>query len=87
MSLPASLRWLRRAMTLILIVFGLFVVVVWFLTGTFAGWLVVRHVRRLGPGITRRQGWGVSTSWGCGAIIAALMTILVLVLLARLFNL
>ena len=58
---------------LILAVFFLFVVVAWFLTGMFAGWLVVRHIRRLEPGITNSQGWKVSASWGCGAIVAAVV--------------
>jgi hypothetical protein len=58
---------------LILGVFFLFVVVAWFLTGMFAGWQVVRHIRRLEPGITKGQGWRVSAGWGCGAIIAALV--------------
>lgn len=67
-----------RTTTLVLIVFFLFVIVVWFLTGLLAGWMVVRHVRRLEPGITRRQGWQASTSWGCGAVVAAVMTMLAL---------
>ena len=61
---------------LILAVFLLLVIVAWFLTGMFAGWQVVRHIRRLEPGITNQQGWKVSTGWGCGAIVAAFVTIL-----------
>jgi flagellar biosynthesis protein FlhB len=67
-----------RTIGLILVVFFLFVILVWFLTGMLAGWMVVRHVRRLEPGITRRQGWQASTSWGCGAVIAAVVTMLAL---------
>jgi len=63
-----------------LLVFLLFVIVIWFLTGMFTGWLAVRHIRRLEPGITSRQGWGVSAGWGCGAIVAALVTIIMIVL-------
>ena len=37
---------------LILFVFLLLVIAAWFLTGMFAGWLAVRHIRRLEPGIT-----------------------------------
>src|SRR5688572_18696703 len=59
-------------------VFMLFVTAAWFLTGLFAGRLAVRHIRRLEPGITNRQAWGVSTGWGCGAIVAAIVTILVI---------
>jgi len=72
---------------LILVVFFLLVVIIWFLTGMFAGWLVVRHVRRLEPGITRRQGWGVSAGWGCGAIVAAVIAMLTIILLTKAFDL
>jgi hypothetical protein len=58
---------------LVLAVFLLFVTIAWFLTGMFAGWQVVRHIRRLEPGITLSQGWRVSTGWGCGAIVAAVV--------------
>jgi hypothetical protein len=60
---------------LLLAVFLLFVIVAWFLTGMFAGWQVVRHIRRLEPGITSAQGWRVSAGWGCGAIVAAVVMI------------
>lgn len=72
---------------LIILIFFLLVIVIWFLTGALVGWLVVHHVRRLEPGIQRRQGWGVSISWGLGAIVAALITALVLGMFARVFNL
>lgn len=62
----------------VLLVFSLFVVLAWFLTGMFAGWQVVRHIRRLEPGITRGQGWRVSAGWGCGALVAALIMIVLL---------
>ena len=65
---------------LTLLVFALFVIVAWFLTGMLAGWLAVRHIRSLEPGITSRQAWGVSTGWGAGAITAALVTITIIVL-------
>ena len=60
-----------------LLVFFLFVVAAWFLTGMFAGGLAVRHIRRLEPGITSSQSRRVSLGWGCGAIVAALVTILI----------
>ncbi len=72
---------------LVIAIFILLLIVIWFLTGMFAGWLVVRHVRRLEPGITRGQGWGVSASWGCGAIIAALIALLTISFLAKTFGL
>jgi hypothetical protein len=61
---------------LVLLVFLLLLGIVWFLTGMFAGWQVVRHIRRLEPGITRRQGWGVSAGWGCGALVATIVALL-----------
>jgi hypothetical protein len=73
--------------TVIILVFFVLVVIVWFLTGMLAGWLIVRHVRTLEPGITRRQGWSVSTGWGCGAIVAAIVTVLVIGLVANLLKL
>lgn len=76
-----------RTITLIIIVFAVIVICVWFLTGMLAGWLVVRHVRTLEPGITRRQGWSVATSWGCGAILAALIAALAIGLIATHFGL
>jgi hypothetical protein len=72
---------------LILFVFFLFVIVAWFLTGMFAGWQVVLHIRRLEPGITNKQGWKVSAGWGCGAIVAALVTLFVIGILASVFGL
>lgn len=65
-----------------LITYILFLSLVWFLAGMLAGWLVVRHVRRLEPGITTRQGWRVSVSWGLGAIVAAFITALLLGVIA-----
>jgi hypothetical protein len=72
---------------LVLLVFLLLVVLVWFLTGMFAGWRVVRHIRRLEPGITRRQGWGVSLGWGCGAIVAAVVALLAIGVISSAFGL
>jgi hypothetical protein len=72
---------------LVLALFLLFVTVAWFLTGMFAGWLAVRHIRSLEPGITSRQAWSVSSSWGCGAIIAALITIVTILLFSSIFEL
>ncbi len=68
-------------------VFLLFVVAAWFLTGMFAGWQVVRHIRRLEPGITTKQGWKVSAGWGCGAIVAAIVTMVVLGTLTKVLGL
>jgi len=76
-----------RTIMLIIAVFFLIVIVIWFLTGMLAGWLVVRHIRRLEPGITRRQGWSVSTGWGCGAVIAAIVAALVIGIAINIFRL
>jgi hypothetical protein len=70
-----------------MLVFSLFVILAWFLTGMFAGWLAVRHIRRLEPGITSRQASGVSAGWGCGAIVAALVTITLIVLISSMLGL
>jgi hypothetical protein len=67
---------------IILLVFSLFVIAAWFLTGMFAGWQVTRHIRRLEPGITARQAWGVATGWGCGAILAAVIMFVLLVMIS-----
>lgn len=72
---------------LILLVFLVFVIAAWFLTGMFAGWQVVRHIRRLEPGITRGQGWRVSAGWGCGAIVAAVVMIFLIGILSSVFGL
>ena len=72
---------------LVLLVFLLFVVASWFLTGMFAGWQVVRHIRRLEPGITNSQGWRVSAGWGCGAITAAVVMILLIGILSSVLGL
>jgi hypothetical protein len=72
---------------LILAVFLLFVIAAWFLTGMFAGWQVVRHIRRLEPGITNGQGWRVSAGWGCGAIVAAVIMLSLIGILSSILGL
>ncbi len=68
---------------LIMLVFLLLVGVIWFLTGVFAGRQVVRHIRRLEPGITTGQSRRVSLGWGCGTLVATIVTILVIGLIAN----
>lgn len=63
---------------LVMLVFLLIVLAIWFLAGMFAGWQVVRHIRRLEPGITRKQSRGVSLGWGCGSIVAAVVMMVVI---------
>jgi hypothetical protein len=72
---------------IIFFVFMLFVIAAWFLTGMFAGRQVVRHIRRLEPGITNSQSRSVSLGWGCGAIVAAIVTILIIGIIANALNL
>ncbi|RPJ23391.1 MAG: toll/interleukin-1 receptor domain-containing protein [Chloroflexi bacterium] len=72
---------------LTLLIFLFFVIAAWFLTGMFAGWQVVRHIRRLEPGITNKQGWKVSAGWGCGAIVAAIVTIFVIGIISSVLRL
>src|SRR5258706_2583228 len=68
------------------LVFLLFVTAAWFLTGVFAGWQAVRHIRTLEPGITNKQGWSVSTGWGCGAIVAAFVMIFLIGILSNILG-
>lgn len=72
---------------LTLFVFVIFVFVAWFLTGTFAGWLAVRHIRRLEPGVTNKQSRGVTLGWGCGSIVAAVVMILVVAVVSSVLGL
>jgi hypothetical protein len=64
-----------------------FVVVVWFLTGVFSGWLAVRHIRRLEPGITRGQSGWVMFGWGLGALAGGLGTVIAVAFLSQVFGL
>lgn len=57
-------------------VFLLLATVIWFVTGVFAGRQSVNHIRRLEPGITNKQSRGVSLGWGCGSIVAAVVTVI-----------
>lgn len=72
---------------LIAVVFVVFVVIAWFLTGVFAGWQVVKHIRRLEPGITKKQSRGVSLGWGCGAIVAAVVMMVLIGVISSVFGL
>lgn len=67
---------------IIMLVFLVFVVIAWFLTGVFAGRQAVRHIQRLEPGITRGQSRSVAIGWGCGALVAAVVMIVFLGLIS-----
>ena len=72
---------------IIMLVFFLLVGVVWFLTGMFAGRQAVRHIRRLEPGITSAQSRKVSMGWGCGALVATIVVVLVIGVLSSMLGL
>lgn len=67
----------------ILAIFYAFIAV--FAIGGVAGWLTVRHIRRLEPGIGRRQAAGVVAGWGCGSIIAAIASLIAWVAIGTFF--
>ncbi len=64
-----------------------FLVVVWFLTGVFAGWLAVRAIRRLEPGIGRGPSGWVLFGWGLGALAGGLGSVIAVALLSQLAGL
>lgn len=51
--------------------------------GGFAGWLAVRHIRRLEPGILGKQAIWVILGWASGAILAVMASAMVFSLLER----
>ena len=53
---------------LVLVVFFVILMGIWFATGLFAGRLSVNHIRRLEPGITRREAGWVMFGWGLGSL-------------------
>ena len=61
-----------------MLAFFLVAVLAWFLTGVVAGRQAVSHIRRLEPGITKGQGRSVSLGWGCGALVAAMVMVILL---------
>jgi len=63
---------------IILLVFLLMLLAAWFLTGMFAGWQAVRHIRKLEPGITRGQTRWVMFGWGLGGLAGAILTLLIM---------
>jgi hypothetical protein len=64
------------AIVLILLIM-LYVLAALFLIGLVAGVLVVRHIRRLEPGILGRQAIWVVLSWGAGAVLAVIASVTV----------
>jgi TIR domain-containing protein len=56
---------------IVLLVFFVILIGIWFATGLLAGWLSVRHIRRLEPGITRREAGWVMFGWGLGSLVGS----------------
>lgn len=56
----------------IIIALLLAILAILFATGLFAGWLDVRHIRRLEPGIRVAEARWVMFGWGIGSVIGAL---------------
>lgn len=50
----------------------IYVIVTLFVIGLVSGWLAVRHIRHLEPGILGRQAIWVVLGWGGGAVLALL---------------
>jgi hypothetical protein len=69
------------------LIFLLFILAAWFLTGVFAGWQAVRHIRRLEPGITRGQTRWVMFGWGLGGLVGTILTLIIMVLISSAFGL
>lgn len=68
---------------LLLLLILLYVAVALLLIGTVAGWLAVRHIRRLEPGILGRQAIWVILGWGGGAIVATVVSLVVVGLVSE----
>jgi len=54
-----------------------------FLLGALAGWLAVRRIRRLEPGILGRQSFWVISGWGIGATVAVIAAVTVMAFLEQ----
>jgi hypothetical protein len=60
----------------------LMMVVAWLCLGFFYGWLAVRRIRRLEPGIKRAESIWVMSGWSAGTLGGTLTTLVVLVVIA-----
>ncbi len=70
------------AMFLVILLFFVLVNIIWFVTGVVAGWLAVRHIRRLEPGIGRGQAFWVIIGWGLGGVVSTIVTVLAMARIA-----
>jgi len=87
MSLITAIIGAVLLLIFLVIIFLLFVVFTWFFTGVLAGRQSVKHIRRLEPGITESQSRSVSLGWGCGSLVAAVVTVILFGLLSSVFGL
>lgn len=60
---------------LIALVFLFLLGAAWFISGLFAGWLVVRHIRTLEPGIRPGETRWVMFGWALGAVLGTITTL------------
>jgi hypothetical protein len=60
---------------IVVLVFMLILLGIWFATGMFAAWLSVKRIRRLEPGITRREAGWVIFGWGLGSLVGAIASV------------
>lgn len=70
----------------IALVFLFLLGVTWFAAGLFAGWLAVRHIRTLEPGIRPGETRWVMLGWGLGAVLATITTLGVMALLSAILG-
>jgi hypothetical protein len=71
---------------LVVLVFFLTLMGIWFATGLFAGRLSVNRIRRLEPGITRREAGWVMFGWGLGSLAGAIAALAAIGLLSSAFG-
>jgi hypothetical protein len=71
---------------IVLLVFFVILMGIWFATGLFAGWLSVKHIRRLEPGIIRREAGWVMFGWGLGSLVGSIAALAAIGLLISAFS-
>lgn len=71
---------------LIAVVFLFLLGAAWFMAGLFAGWLAVRHIRTLEPGITPGETRWVMFGWGLGAVASVVTTLGLIALVSSAFG-
>lgn len=74
-SLGSAIGAAIGAIIIISVVFVFLLGTAWFMAGLFAGWLAVRHIRTLEPGIRTGETRWVMFGWALGAVLAAVITL------------